>query len=127
MTISSRTNRSDNLQEDSTNVAPLLSEDGRDFLDGRINAEKYVTSARYTAALQARRDVYTRTRRHSGLVRIFAFALGTLAYAALGIVTLTSEKNASTAIIAFATSGISLITALLAYHRGRYMNSDDQG
>jgi hypothetical protein len=121
MALSNQAKRANRPQDDTTSEAPLLSDDGRNFLAGKIGADEYVGMARDVAAAQARKDFNYRLRerrihmRKTGLVGLLAV---TIAYVILGLVTLLSAgKGIALPIAAFITGGF---TGLVALSYGRH-------
>lgn len=115
MTVPSHASQSRHTEDDMNNEAPLLSEDGRDFLAGKINADKYVGMARDVAAARARRDLYyqMRERRHTRKsVALIGLFLVAISYTALGVVTLVSSpKGLGLTLAAFVTAGLTGLAA----------------
>jgi hypothetical protein len=100
-------------------IIPLLSDDAKGFLDGKIDALRYVQVTRRTTTDEARREfygpsAYPRLRRLSSSIFFFA----AVAYAGLGAALASSNVQGS--FIAFATAGISALVGL----RFRYRNTN---
>ena len=119
MALPSRTSEAPGPEDASTNETPLLSAGGRDFLSGKIDVDKYVDTARIAAAAHARQDFdnFLRERRHRWRSAVaLGLSLATIAYAALGVVTLVSKKTSTTfSVVALVTSAF---VALLALNYG---------
>jgi hypothetical protein len=116
LVIPNQTRQSNHPEDDATNEAPLLSDDGRDFLDGKIDADEYVGMARDIAAARARQDLYDyylryrrRRRRTTALV---GFSLATIAYAILGVATIVSGQGGALSVAAFITAGVAGLGAV---------------
>jgi len=107
------------VQPDDEDV-PLLSEDGRQFVDGEINAEDYIKIAWRAASELAERDLdrhlpYRRLRLGVQVV----LAIVGIAYAILGIVSFTSTSNQGIGSVALGTSGAAIIAAALTRYIDR--------
>jgi hypothetical protein len=120
MSAPNRTDQPDSENEDTANVTPLLSDDGRDFLDGTIGADKYLELVRHTAAANAKQALSHRVeeRRVRRMSRTLIFASATVAYAILGGVTLASKNNMALSIVAFGTAALGALAAFRSgWHR----------
>jgi hypothetical protein len=95
MPVSSGTAETDapgEVHSPKSSVSPLLSEEGKDFLAGRINAKQYVEKARRDAAIQARREFdvnvarrsYRRTTSPILFLAALVYAIFGITYLALG-------------------------------------------
>lgn len=110
---------------------PLLSEDGRKFVDGNIDAEDYIQSARRKATEIAERDLdrHLPQRRPLRLSVLIVLIIAALAYAVLGVVSFGSRGNESVGPVALITSGCVIVAAVLTRyldggkHRGTMMSS----
>jgi hypothetical protein len=108
-------------ETDDAGEVPLLSDDGRSFLDGKIDAEVYIENSTRDAAEHAKRDlsIYLRQRRRhrSGLLVVLAIAA--VAYGVLGIVSLATKGQGGFSAIALSTSFAAiLVTFLTSLHNG---------
>jgi hypothetical protein len=106
-----------------TDEIPLLSRAGRDFLDGKLDAEVYVERARDVASEKAKRDIYLviakdkddqkRRRR----VALAGFLPVTIAYAVLGIYSFASKTGVIVTVGAAITA---LAAAFVTFDYGRH-------
>jgi hypothetical protein len=106
MSIPGGVNTSADISEELNSVTPLLSPDGRDFLDGRINAQEYIEIARRDAAIQAQRefqvDVKPKSLRDSSSP---IFVVAAFAYILYGV-SLIFSHNLAIGLLAIATAAI---------------------
>jgi hypothetical protein len=118
MSLSSETNDVNEAMEANADEAPLLSDDGRKFLDGKINAEVYAEMVHRAAAAHARLELstYLKERRRVRRGTVLTILVGAAtAYAILGVVTLGSKDNVALSALAFSTAGLTLVIS--AFYR----------
>lgn len=98
-------------------IVPLLSDDARAFLDGKLDAPRYVQMTRRTTTARARREFY-KPSAYPPLKRLSSsiFFFAAVAYAGLGSALAFSSVQGS--LIVFATA----VTSALIGVRFRYRN-----
>lgn len=133
MALPSKEGEVPGVGEASTSEAPLLSDDGRDFLSGKMAADKYVDATRNAAAEHATRDFdklfRERLRQGRGGI-IIGLSGATLAYAALGLVTLVSKRTSTAfSVVVLTTAAFAALIALsYSRHRdGAYSSGSGRG
>lgn len=108
MTISSERAERAKAPGQAKDEAPLLSTEGREFLAGKVDADKYLDRVRAHAAEEAERDLSRAIDRGRGLRRriaLIGLSIATGSYAALGLGTLLfSHDNIGIAIVSCFTA-----------------------
>jgi len=122
MTVANRSRGPLEADKRTTDEAPLLSPGGREFLDGKMDAEEYLEKARDRAAEKVKQDLYkaivedhaNRRRR----IVVTGFGLATIGYLLLGIIAFFSDRsNTAVSIVAVVTAvGGGLITISYGRH-----------
>jgi hypothetical protein len=123
MSVSSGTTHYDREPTETTKVTPLLSEEGKDFLDGKIDAAEYMKDARRRVENLAVQEVSEHvTFRPSWRLRIFPFVLGFIGYAVFALVSYAQSKN-TTALAALIAALITGVVAGVVYGHSRRISS----
>jgi hypothetical protein len=95
---------------------PLLSPAGRDFLDGKLDAEVYVGRARDIATEKARRElnitIDKEDQRGHRRIGLAGGAVATIAYALLGVYSFAFKTGSAVAIGASATAFVGVLVTL---------------
>jgi hypothetical protein len=95
----------DSERSDTNQETPLLSEEGKDFLAGRIDAEEYIRDGRRRvedlAVRQVDEHVHYRSSRN---FRTLLFAFGFIAYGFLAGQSLIKGQDTTTAVLAGTTA-----------------------
>lgn len=121
MVLPDNRNSAGGVLDEQTAEAPLLSDEGKKFLDGEIDAEEYVADARRLAVARARLELalyLAQQRRRRLRVTAFTFLILTsVAYLILGIATVLgaarSSDSAFVSIVAFSTAGVTVVVTIL--------------
>jgi hypothetical protein len=113
----------DSTRDDTNWETPLLSEEGRDFLAGKIDAEEYIRDGRRRVQDLAVRQVDEHVHfRSSRRFRAMLLALGFIAYGFLAVQSLIQGTDATTGVLAAATSilmGVAAIVVFAHLRQGR--------
>jgi hypothetical protein len=87
------------------NETPLLSEQGKNFLAGKIDADEYIKDGRRRAENLAVREVNERVRfRSTRPFRTWLAAVGFVVYGSLALQSFFQSKDTTTAVLALITS-----------------------
>jgi hypothetical protein len=123
MSVSSGTTHYGREPTETTKVTPLLSEEGKDFLEGKIDAARYMKDARRRVEDLAVQQVSEHVSfRPSWRLRVFPFVLGFIGYAVFAIVSFAQSKN-TTGLAALITALITGVVAGVVYSRARRISS----
>lgn len=96
---------SNSARDTTTNETPLLSEQGKDFLAGRIDADEYIKDGRRRAENVAVREVNEHVRfRSTRRFRTWLSAVGFVLYGSLAVQSFVQSKDITTAVLALITS-----------------------
>ena len=105
---------------------PLLTVRGRDFLDGKIDADEYVNGAHHTAVMWARQEVnsdVTRGRRPLRRITESVLFLAAIAYGVLGAISFLAGIGGGLAPTSFLTG---TAFAVLAIYLSYWFRSRDR-
>jgi hypothetical protein len=111
MPLSSDTRRHDRTPDDGPELTPLVTDEAREFLEGRISAEDYSEFVRHHAAREAVRDLaWHSVQRAAGAASTgrtirLTVLLAMVGYGAVGAI-LSSNQSSGPALIATLSSGI---------------------
>ena len=106
----------DSARDDANWETPLLSEEGKDFLAGKIDAEEYIRDGRRRVQDLAVRQVDEHVHfRSSRRFRTVLFALGFIAYGFLAVQSLIQEKDTTTGLLAATTSVVMGVAAVVMF------------
>lgn len=112
----------DSARGDTNWETPLLSEEGKEFLAGNIDAEEYIRDGRRRVQDLAVRQVDQHVRfRSSRRFRTLLLVLGFIAYAFLAVQSLVQAKDTATAVLAAATSIVMGAAAVVMFSHLRLM------
>lgn len=111
-------------RHDSNWETPLLSEEGKDFLAGKIDAEQYIRDGRRRVQDLAVRQVDEHVHfRSSRRFRTLLFAVGFIAYGSLAGQSLIHGKDTATGVLAATTSIVMGIAAVVMFAHLRHWKS----
>ena len=118
MPLSSDTRRPDRTPDDGDELTPLVTDEARGFLEGRISAEDYSEFVRLHAAREAGLDAASDYPHPTRLVIenraiILVAILGVAIYAVVGAVLSSNKDSGLTLIVALSAAVIGLITGII--------------
>jgi hypothetical protein len=124
-TVSGGPDGSVDVEGRTADETPLLSDTGREFLDGKVDAEAYVERARDVAVHKVRQEMYQtivgQRRRFRRRIALGGLIIAIIGYALLGVATSFSSKDhGNVAIIAFGTASvIAIFVVAYGWNGGR--------
>jgi hypothetical protein len=108
---------------ETTMVTPLLSQEGKEFLEGKIDAEQYLQDARRRVEDQATRQVFQHVRfRPSWLLRTLPWGIVCLIYIVIAVLSFAQSEN-GTGTAAVVTASIAAAVAGIMYPLSRWARS----
>jgi hypothetical protein len=94
---------------------PLLSQAGRDFLDGDIDAEHYMAQRRLRAIEKAKQEITAQSRERSRYIPLGAIGIA-VGYLALSVVSF-SARGIGLGAVALLTGGVFAIWSLIWWRK----------
>jgi hypothetical protein len=127
MSVSSGVAHQGSEPNETTKVTPLLSDEGKEFLEGKIDAAEYMQDARRRVEDVAARQVSQQVRfRPSRRLRVLPFILACIAYIVVALISFAQSKG-DTGTAALITAAIAGAAAALVYQLSSRPSSDRKG
>jgi hypothetical protein len=119
MPLPSETRRPDRKPDDGSELTPLVTDEARGFLEGRISAEDYSEFVRLHAARESRMDATPNYLRPASVAAenrtvVLVTVLGVAIYAVVGVVLSSNKDSGLTLIAAVSAAVIGIITGVIA-------------